>query len=165
MSDDDSVDENVVKIYSFDGQTVFLDRNTVLYEVGNFLGGGAAGTVYECENAKTHDHHALKILNPLGNEPYSLSITGTHSIHFSSLGYKLMNPSLLKRCNIVIKGKSVSDDQEKMNNLTNENIWWVLNTSAKQFLSAYFSERYNSLKELSLTQCIKVWGYNPSGTV
>lgn len=74
-----------------------------------------------------------------------------------------MNPTLLKRCNIVIKGKTVSDDNEKMNNLSNENIWWVLNTSAKQFLSAYYSERYNSLKELSLTHCIKVWGYNPIG--
>jgi hypothetical protein len=36
--------EDVTKIYSFDGQSVWQDRDTELYEVGNFLGGGAAGT-------------------------------------------------------------------------------------------------------------------------
>ena len=36
--------ENILRIHSFDGQTIWLDKNTLIYEVGNFLGGGAAGT-------------------------------------------------------------------------------------------------------------------------
>ena len=75
--------DEVIKILSFDGQTIWLDRQTLLFEVGNFLGGGAAGTVYECEQVKTHEHYALKILNPIG--------------------YKLISPALLKRCTILIK--------------------------------------------------------------
>eukprot|EP00605_Chrysophyceae_sp_TOSAG23-4_P001720 GSChrysophyteH1.ASY1.ANO1.1907.1 assembled CDS len=58
-------DDGVTQVYQFDGQTVWLDRGTPLLEVGNFLGGGAAGTVYECEHTQTHEHYALKILNPL----------------------------------------------------------------------------------------------------
>ena len=40
-----SRDGDVMRVYSFDGQTVWYDRNTSLFEVGNFLGGGAAGNV------------------------------------------------------------------------------------------------------------------------
>ncbi len=43
MINNNNYDE-VTKIYSFDGQSVWQDRDTELYEVGNFLGGGAAGT-------------------------------------------------------------------------------------------------------------------------
>ncbi len=57
--------DGVVEITSFDGQIVFKD-GCPLFEVGNYLGGGAAGTVYECEHLKSHAHYALKILNPLG---------------------------------------------------------------------------------------------------
>ena len=127
----------VIKVYSFDGQTVWHDRNTSLFEVGNFLGGGAAGNVYECEHIRSRQHYALKILNPLG--------------------YKLMSPALLRKCNIVSKGETVSDvcDYEKIEKV---NVWWLINGSTKQFVAAFFSEKQNCLKELSLVQCIQVWG-------
>ena len=71
-------DGDVMRVYSFDGQTVWYDRNTSLFEVGNFLGGGAAGNVYECELLRSREHFALKILNPLG--------------------YKLTSPALPQKC-------------------------------------------------------------------
>ena len=115
-------DGAVVKVYSFDGQTVWHDRNTSLFEVGNFLGGGAAGNVYECEHLRSRQHFALKILNPLG--------------------YKLMSPALLRKCNIVSKGETVNDicDFEKVEK---RNVWWLINGSTKQFVAAFFSEKQN----------------------
>ena len=113
-----------------------------MFEVGNFLGGGAAGTVYECENVSNRNHYALKILNPLG--------------------YKIVNPTLVRRFNVVIKGKIVTDEIEKTNTLTKEHIFWVINSTTKQYIACYYSERYNCIKELSLVQCIQVWGSNPS---
>jgi serine/threonine protein kinase len=131
------MDGEVIKIHAFDGQTVWLDRNNQFLEVGNFLGGGAAGTVYECEHLNTHEHFALKILNPIG--------------------YKILSPTLLRKCNVMSKGKPMNDyDKSKELLLAKDNLWWL--TTNKQYIAAYFSERLNSLRELSLNECIQVWG-------
>lgn len=140
--DNNNID-NVIQVNSFDGQTVWQDKDIALYEVGNFLGGGAAGTVYECERVKTRDHYALKILNPLG--------------------YKLLNPASLRRCNIMIKGNVVSLQVETNNELDIDNVWWLINGSTKQFIAAFYSEKSSCLKELSLNHCIAIWGNNPQG--
>ena len=123
------------------GQTIWIEGRVPLYEVGNFLGGGAAGTVYEAENYKTKEHFALKILNPLG--------------------YKLLSPALLRRCAVISKGKPVSELAEKSKEpLTIEHVWWLHNTSTKQYLAAFYSERQRALHELSLVQCMNIWGTN-----
>jgi serine/threonine protein kinase len=137
-----NVDNEVLKIHSFDGQIVWLDRDTELFEVGNFLGGGAAGTVYECEHVKSRERFALKILNPLG--------------------YKITAPALLKRCNIITKGTVFAENDRSKEVLSRENVWWLINAANKQYIAAYFSEKFNSLRELSLNQCIEVWGSDPS---
>jgi serine/threonine protein kinase len=134
--------EDVVEVVSFDGQTVWLNKSTALYEVGNFLGGGAAGTVYEAEHVKTKEHFALKILTPLG--------------------YKLLSPALLRRCTIITKGKPVSDIIEQgEGQLLKEHIWWLLNGSTKQYIAGYHSEKSGILKEFSLKQCMTLWGHQP----
>ncbi len=136
-----SVNNEIVNIYSFDGQTVWLNKDSELFEVGNFLGGGAAGNVYECEHVHTHEHFALKILNPIG--------------------YKIISSTLLRKCNVLTKGKVVCDtDKLKDNPIFVDNIWWLLNGS-KQYIAGYFSERHNSLRELTLIQCIQIWGSDP----
>lgn len=136
--------ENILRIHSFDGQTIWLDKNTLIYEVGNFLGGGAAGTVYECENVKTRENYALKILNPIG--------------------YKLISPALLRRCAVIIKGKIAPENIEKnKEGLALDHVWWLLNESTKQYIAAYYSQRNNSLQEISLLQCFQIWGSNPEG--
>uniref|UniRef100_A0A7S0XCH5 non-specific serine/threonine protein kinase n=1 Tax=Chromulina nebulosa TaxID=96789 RepID=A0A7S0XCH5_9STRA len=133
--------DGVIQVSSYDGQTIWYDRSTALFEVGNFLGGGAAGTVYECENSKSRDKYALKILNPIG--------------------YKLMSPTLLRKCTILNKGKIFSDLSDPTTTLTADNVWWLLNSSNKQYITAYYSEKSNCLKELSLNQCIQIWTTNP----
>ena len=121
------------------GQTIWMEGRVPLYEIGNFLGGGAAGTVYEAESTKTKEHFALKILNPLG--------------------YKLLSPAVLRRCSIISKGKTVPDYADKSRDLvTLEHIWWLHNTHTKQYLAAYYSERQRCLHELSLVQCMQLWG-------
>ena len=87
-----SFGEDAEVVSGFDGQTVWKDSGNALLEVGNFLGGGAAGTVYECEHAVSHEHFALKILNPLG--------------------FRLVAPALLRKCVVVHKGE-VYEDNEK----------------------------------------------------
>jgi len=135
-------DVEIVKVHSFDGQTIWVDRQTVLYEVGNFLGGGAAGTVYECEHAKSREHYALKILNPLG--------------------YKLSSPTVLRRCTVLVKGKVAPEAVDKnKEGLSMEHIWWLLSDSTKQYLAAYYSQRNNTLQEISLVQCCQIWGTSP----
>ena len=119
-----------------------MEGKIPLYEVGNFLGGGAAGTVYEAEHVKTKEHFALKILNPLG--------------------YKLISPALLRRCSVISKGKPVPEAAERAKDpLLLEHVWWLHNSSTKQYLAAYYSERQRALNELSLVQCMNIWGTNP----
>lgn len=134
-------DEEVLKVYSFDGQVVWFDRDTELFEVGHFLGSGAAGSVYECEHVKSGERYALKVLNPIG--------------------YKIIAPALLRRCNVITKGTVLADNDQSKEVITLANVWWLLNATSKQYIAAYFSERYNSLRELSLNHCIEVWGSDP----
>ena len=139
-SNNNNNDDDVIPIYAFDGQTIWYNQNIELFEVGNFLGGGAAGTVYECEHLQSHERYALKILNPIG--------------------YKIIAPAFLRKCNIICKGM-VYNDNGNNEVLTTSHIWWLINMSNKQYISAYYSEKYNSLRELTLTQCMEVWGINP----
>lgn len=90
--------------------------------------------IFTSEYTKTKENFALKILNPLG--------------------YKLVSPTVLRRCTVIVKGKSYEDSQP----LCKENVWWLLNGSTKQYLTAYYSEQEKSLRELSLKQCVAIWG-------
>lgn len=137
-------DKEVTEVVSFDGQHVWSNKTTALYEVGNFLGGGAAGTVYEAENVKSKEHFALKILTPLG--------------------YKLLSPALLRRCSVITKGRPVADAVEQgVEPFAKDHVWWLMNGSTKQYLAAYYSEKNGTLRELSLKQCMSFWGANPEG--
>jgi serine/threonine protein kinase len=129
----------VTQIAAFDGQTLWAAPGQPIYEVGNFLGGGAAGTVYEATHKGSFEHYALKILNPLG--------------------YKIMPSSSLRRCTVVSKGTPCADSTDMSLPLGRENVWWLLygNGSTKQYVTAYFSEKFNELREMNLFQCRKVW--------
>ena len=138
-----SFGEDAEVVSGFDGQTVWKTPGNALLEVGNFLGGGAAGTVYECEHAESHEHFALKILNPLG--------------------FRQVAPALLRKCVIVHKGEVYEDNEKDRKGLRKECVWWLMDGGTKQYIAAYFSSRQNCLKDLTLNQCIEVWGSNPSG--
>ena len=114
-----SIAPPVVWVDHFDGSKVWIDSSTPIYEVGNFLGGGAAGTVYEAVNLQSKRHFALKILNPLG--------------------YKLTSPSLLRRCTVIWKGSNYTEQQEaEKQKLLKENVWWLVNSATKQYSNLIF---------------------------
>lgn len=172
----------ILKVDHYDGQCIYSGR-ALYYELGGYLGGGAAGVVYEAFCARTKRHVAIKILNPVG--------------------YKLLPSSLLSRCVVAVRGKPLEpsnaddDDDDHDNhqehddldaatpfvssyhghhggNLTPggsnrfaavpaqmrlENVWWLIHPSTKQAVAAYEDPRTGALRELSLPQCITVWGH------
>ena len=115
-----------------------MKGNDAHFEVGNYLGGGATGTVYEAEYSKTKENFAMKILNPLG--------------------YKLVSPTILRKCTVLIKGKIYEEKSNSQQLIEKEHVWWLINSSTKQHLVAYYSERDKALKELTLKQCIRLYG-------
>lgn len=68
-------------VRSFDGATLVSEAGA--YDMGNFLGSGAAGTVYEAQHRGSQRSVAIKILNPIG--------------------YKLAPPQLIQRCQLLHK--------------------------------------------------------------
>jgi serine/threonine protein kinase len=127
---------DVIQIHSFDGQIVWKEAGRELFEIGNFLGGGASGTVYECEHVLTKCRYALKILNPLG--------------------FKLSSPSLLKKYSILRRGETYNDSSVAI--MGHDHIWWLYNPVMKQYHACFFSSKDNCIKELSLLQCMGLWG-------
>lgn len=156
-----------VQVDHYDGQAIY-SNNELIYELGGYLGGGAAGVVYEAYSTRTKQHVAIKILNPVG--------------------YKLFPSSLLARCIVAIKGKPVrvvpqdvdtSDERDnrradasrtyrvrstfgsprfKAEKLGVENVWWLIHPTSKQAIAAFEDPSTGHVRELTLPQCIQVWG-------
>ncbi|GMF13087.1 unnamed protein product [Phytophthora lilii] len=160
-----------VKVDHYDGQAIY-SGNELIYELGGYLGGGAAGVVYEAFSTRTKQHVAIKILNPVG--------------------YKLFPSTLLARCIVAVKGKPVvmlpSDEAEleEDNGLRSdrrafaggnhrmrssfgatrgtterirvENVWWLIHPTSKQAIAAFEDPYTGHVRELTLPQCIQVWG-------
>uniref|UniRef100_K3WAL1 non-specific serine/threonine protein kinase n=1 Tax=Globisporangium ultimum (strain ATCC 200006 / CBS 805.95 / DAOM BR144) TaxID=431595 RepID=K3WAL1_GLOUD len=142
-----------VKVDHYDGQSIY-SGNELIYELGGYLGGGAAGVVYEAFCMRTKQHVAIKILNPVG--------------------YKLLPSTLLSRCIVAIKGKPldvVDDPPDEMmqppyrnrNNVPHspmriENVWWLIHPTTKQAIAAFEDPRTGMVRELTLPQCIEIWG-------
>jgi len=109
--------------------------------VGNFLGSGASGTVYEAEDLLNGKRYALKVLNPIG--------------------FKILSSVQLSICNVIVKGKLTPESLERRKGaITLEHVWWLLHSASRQILGAYFSEKSKTLKELTLNQCVSIWGTN-----
>ncbi|CEG45352.1 camk camkl protein kinase [Plasmopara halstedii] len=159
-----------VQVDHYDGQAIY-SGNDLIYELGGYLGGGAAGVVYEAFSTRTKQHVAIKILNPVG--------------------YKLFPTSLVTRCIVAIKGKpriSVPDDtirreyddprysrhvnaglsyrvrspsgslRLKFEKICPENVWWLIHPTSKQAIPALEDPYTGQVRELTLPQCIEVWG-------
>ncbi|CAI5741687.1 unnamed protein product [Peronospora destructor] len=155
-----------VQVDHYDGQAIYSD-NELIYELGGYLGGGAAGVVYEAFSTRTKQHVAIKILNPVG--------------------YKLCPSTLLARCIVAVKGKPVltlprneaeyqADNGKKMDRrayalrsnwgsskattgrICVENVWWLIHSTSKQAIAAFEDPFTGQVRELTLPQCIQVWG-------
>lgn len=119
---------------SYDGQSIYI-HHEARYSIGNYLGGGIAGVVYEA-----HDHHlakqlAIKILNPIG--------------------YKLMSPLTLKKYTLVHSG--VRCIGAKQGSFSLEHVSWLVHPPSKQFVAAYL-DAHGQVFELPLSRCVEIWG-------
>ncbi|KAE9044650.1 hypothetical protein PR002_g2669 [Phytophthora rubi] len=161
-----------VPVDHYDGQAIY-SGNELIYELGGYLGGGAAGVVYEAFSTRTKQHVAIKILNPVG--------------------YKLFPSTLLARCIVAVKGKplvvlppdgaELGDDtvaadrrafaggNHRMRSSSSfgapratterirvENVWWLIHPTSKQAIAAFEDPYTGHVRELTLPQCIQVWG-------
>ncbi|OWZ22306.1 CAMK/CAMKL protein kinase [Phytophthora megakarya] len=159
-----------IQVDHYDGQAIY-SGNELIYELGGYLGGGAAGVVYEAFSTRTKQHVAIKILNPVG--------------------YKMFPSTLLARCIVAVKGKPLmmipSDEAElgddrmrsdrrafaggnhrsrsnfgapKMTTerIRVENVWWLIHPTSKQAIAAFEDPCTGHVRELTLPQCIQVWG-------
>lgn len=137
----DQFSQEIIRVHAYDGQYVWLSKQQQLLEIGNLLGTGVAGEVYECEQIQTHETYALKILHPIC--------------------YKIMSPALLKRFKVISSGQPFDDTSSSTNKLTFANVYWLFNESTRQYVAAFHSNKTHGFKELSLSQCIDLWGFSP----
>ena len=129
------------KVDRYDGQVIWIDGEAG-FEMGNYLGGGAAGVVYEAEDIRADPilpHVAIKILNPVG--------------------FKLMPSGPLQRCLVAVKGAGVRRGQP----LREEHVWWLVHPHSKQVVAAYEDPKYGTLREVPLPRCIEIWGWDGLG--
>lgn len=138
------------QVDKYDGQNIYIGSR-VLYELGNYLGGGASGSVYQafdvssCSGDIVEKAVAIKILNPLG---------------FKLLPYEQFK----NKCSILTKGTPLTHDQVlgKVPFLA-ENVWWLYFTTSRQVIAAYEDPMRSQLRELALPKCVEVWGWSPLG--
>lgn len=129
------------KVDRYDGQVIWMEGKPC-FEMGNYLGGGAAGVVYEAEDIRADPiipHVAIKILNPVG--------------------FKLMPSGPLQRCLVAVKGTGVRRGQP----LREEHVWWLVHPHSKQVVAAYEDPKYGTLREVPLPRCIEIWGWDGLG--
>uniref|UniRef100_K3WVB6 non-specific serine/threonine protein kinase n=1 Tax=Globisporangium ultimum (strain ATCC 200006 / CBS 805.95 / DAOM BR144) TaxID=431595 RepID=K3WVB6_GLOUD len=126
------------------------------FSMGNYLGGGIAGVVYEAYDREYVRNVAIKILNPVG--------------------YKMCSPAALRRGEIIKKGVPIVGNVRGM---TLENVYWVSVPNRRDLIACYVDGRNatstssammmgmnvsnNStspaamLRELTLEMCVSLW--------
>ena len=123
-------------------------KGRIAFELGNYLGGGASGSVYQAVDLEVPQNDrrasvAIKILNPVG--------------------FKLMPSGQVARCNVVRKGYPLSLEQRQGHvALTEDNVWWLQHPVNKNLFAAYEDLQRGQLRELPLPKCIEVWGWYPA---
>jgi serine/threonine protein kinase len=134
------------QVDKYDGQNIF-QCGKIVYELGNYLGGGSSGSVYQAFDPSWNSEKsvAIKILNPLG--------------------YKNLIIGNINQCSVAAKGFPLSSEQVSGKTImTSQNVWWLLHPQTRQLFAAFEDpQRNNLLRELPLTKCIEIWGLNPLG--
>jgi serine/threonine protein kinase len=139
-----SVSFKLRQVEKYDGQSVFAGGK-IVYDLGNYLGGGASGSVYQAADPAWQDNDksvAIKILNPLG--------------------YKNLVFGNINQCSIAVKGAPLTLEQlHGKQPMTAENVWWLLQPTTKVLFAAFEDPQRKQLREVPLTKCVEVWGMNP----
>ena len=150
------------QVDKYDGQTISI-CGVPAYDLGNYLGGGAAGVVYEGFQASTRKHVAIKILNPIG--------------------YKMVPAMQLQRYVVAKRGMPLTTGDGEIDStpgalgsdvggggggkqkpsvpmLTLDNVWWLVHPNSRAVVAAYEDERVGGLRELPLPKCAELWGWD-----
>lgn len=132
------------QVDKYDGQSIY-SGGKVVYDLGNYLGGGASGSVYQGFDPVwqgTDKSVAIKILNPLGYKNLVFGNINQHSVAW--------------------KGLSLSSEQiHGKVAMTSDNVWWLLHPTTKSLFAAFEDPQRKQLRELPLTKCVEIWGMNP----
>lgn len=131
------------QIDKYDGQSIYIG-NQIVYELENWLGAGASGSVHQAIDVVTQRTVAIKILNPIG--------------------FKLHPIAQINQCIVVSKGQPLNKSQIAGHSpLFPENVWWLVSPSTKQIIAAYEDPHRKQIRELTLPKCVEVWGWAPLG--
>ena len=131
------------RVDKYDGQSILIAGEEV-YVLGNYLGGGASGSVYQGLDTCNQRQVAIKILNPVG--------------------FKLLPSSQIGKCNTLRKGLPLTFEQcSGKAALLEDNIWWLYHPASRQILAAYEDPQRGQLRELPLPKCVEMWGWCPFG--
>ncbi|KAI9983511.1 hypothetical protein PInf_007542 [Phytophthora infestans] len=127
------------RVAAYDGQHITLSSSpsAAAFVMGNYLGGGIAGVVYEAFDQRMKRPVAVKILNPVG--------------------YKLTSPGALRRAEIVKKGVPIVGNVRGM---TLDNVYWVHLPRRRELLACYVTGGGSAppvLRELTLEMCVSLW--------
>jgi serine/threonine protein kinase len=138
------MESSIRQVEKYDGQSIVVDGNEA-YEIGNYLGGGASGSVYQAADLSTDDTMvAIKILNPIG--------------------YKLAPVGVIQDCTVLQKGTQLTNQQRiNQTSIHIDNVWWLMHQTSRAYISAYEDPRTGQLREIPLPKCIELWGLHPFG--
>lgn len=160
------MDYSVIRqVDKYDGQAIVVGGKEV-YEIGNYLGGGASGSVYQATDLLADDDSmvAIKILNPIGFKLASSSqIKECVVVHKGSIGHSLHYTFKTQRIlteiflyDFILLGVRV------IRSFSTDNVWWLYLPSTRSMLAAYEDNR-GQIRELPLPKCREIWGFYPFG--
>ncbi|GBG30095.1 Protein kinase, putative [Hondaea fermentalgiana] len=195
------------RISKYDGQTIQVDEKDA-YELGNYLGGGSSGVVYECVHAVSRDHFAMKILHSShlklvrsvalaryvavattdgqeasmsgtdgnknddndnnekrANRPRKLSLSGVEHGNHRATQHQAdatgasarEGPSPMNEANSDRPGAS-SSAQLTCAELSEADVRWMVHPGSKSVVAAAIDRRSGQLRELTLKQCMSLYG-------
>ena len=173
-----------LNVTRYDGQNVYVDGE-LRYELGNYLGGGAAGVVYEAVRVagdgggRRGRQVAIKILHPIGFKLTRRAALSRFNVAVEGLEYlppQVSSPSKYggNSASASSSGAATSTStQSSTAGLEEKHVWWLVHPAKKEPVAA--TRRRGSsaaaspsrpgtrtgrdqYRELTLPQCIQVWG-------
>ena len=146
-----------VRVQRFDGQRIWLpplregDEPRAYYEFGGYLGGGNAGVVYEATRLLNREDASARA---------SLDEAEVFAVkELNPIGYRMMAQSALSRCKVAVEGLYRADPAAPVRPVE---VWWVYNSATRSAIAATCDVRGN-IRELTLPQCLQVFGPRPPG--
>ena len=153
------------QIDKYDGQTIFVNGGGIAYELGNYLGGGASGSVYQASDLSGAPAPSVSSSSSSSSSPTSPSPDAERVVAIKILnpvGFKALPFLQLSKCIVAQKGHPLTQDVALGRApLGLEHVWWLVHPQTKQVYAAYEDPHRGQLRELTLPKCIEVWGWSP----